>query len=284
MRARRAPHRIGDLGDPAGQRFAKDHARGLPIEPPIVSATWSRPKGGVSRFSILSASSCAMMRSRYDRDTTSVGVSIGGDGLISILRRGRFATQASTIPPGQDRRDPLFRPTGDINRSCAVAPSMAVATSASMLPSHGAQSIPAARLADDRVDFDSLALGTPIAHRDQPPEPRSTSARLRPAQARQLPRGARSRSGSSRNRTAAPRASGCRQAQAHGHGARRFQPAWHDRFRSANRRSGMDRRRRSFRNADESDMDIGWKRSLLVPIPSLFADAEASSGDAGIFD
>ena len=25
------------------------------------------------------------------------------------------------------------------------------------------------RLADDRVDFGSLALGTPIAHRDQPP-------------------------------------------------------------------------------------------------------------------
>ena len=58
---------------------------GCQSAPPIVSATWSRPNGGVSCFSMLSASACATVRSRYERDTASVGASIAAASmLISI--------------------------------------------------------------------------------------------------------------------------------------------------------------------------------------------------------
>ncbi len=215
---------------------------GCQSAPPIVSATWSRPNGGASPFSMLSASWCATVRSRYERDTASRGVSIPAAArLISIWRRvSGSPLQASAIPP-LVRIDDIrfFRPTGDISRNpCAVAPSMAVATIASMAARRPWCAIDPSRprLADDRVDFGSLVLGSPIAHRDQPPNlcRRQRGGDLRK---RSGNRAAHSRIWieQEQNRGAARFGDHLRAPRRRPE-RRGLPPAWHDRFRSAHRR------------------------------------------------
>ena len=162
---------------------------------------------------MLSASWCATVRSRYERDTASWGVSIPAAArLISILRRDSGSPlQASAIPP-LIRSDEIrfFRPTGDISRNpCAVAPSMAVETIASMLPAaQGAQSIPAARAlrmtaSTSARSFSGRQLRIAISRRTSVGVSEAATCASAPAAARRT-----SEFGSKRNRTAAPRASG----------------------------------------------------------------------------
>jgi hypothetical protein len=165
----------------------------------------------------------------------------------------------------------FFRPTGDISRNpCAVAPSTAVATIASRLPtSHGAQSIPnRPRLADDRVDFDSLLLGSPIAHRDQPP---NLCRRQRGCDPRKRS-GNRAAHGriwieQEQNRGATRFGTTC-ERQGAGQSAPGFRR--HGMTAFDQRTDGQERIAvAGFKDAGESGVDVGRERSVLAPINEL---------------
>jgi hypothetical protein len=180
--------------------------------------------------------------------------------------------QASAIP-SLIRIDEIrfFRPTGDIRRKSlrcgAVDGGGDNCLYAARLP-WCAIDPSRPRLADDRIDFGSLVLGSPIAYRDQPP---NLCRRQRGCDLRKRfdNRAAHSRIWieQEQNRGAARFGNTCKR-QAHGQGVAGF------------RRHGMtafdqranDKERiavAGFEDAGESGVDVGRKRSVMVPVNEL---------------
>jgi hypothetical protein len=150
----------------------------------------------------------------------------------------------------------FFRPTGEIRRNpCASFPCCAIDPCGP-------------RLAYDRVDFGSLVLGSPIAHRDQPPDlcRRQRGGDLR-KRAGNRPAHSRIWIEQEQNR-GATRFGDAGKRQAHGQGAAGFRR--HGMTAFDQRADGQERIPvAGFEDAGESGVDVGRKRSVLAPINEL---------------